>query len=290
MRLLTLTLLIFLYHGLFGQDENRFKNFHGLKDPESGVFYFEAEGYEIFIQWLDIGLNERGISKIRKKYSAKEAQLSTDSVINLKVLAKTDLKNGVKTYFTYYLIPISDELSTIVGFIRPKTRDIGLERNFVNAQRSDNIPSFVYTSIYIDSIDFVGRKIDLGPVCRWMSPHNVQCPNYGQMNWAIFDNLKQAEEYRDTRFEINKNKSITDIKDERWIMVKFEGQETKALRTKMKIQLPKFVMGGSNTLIGYYVTGQVRGKFVTCVLSHYTDDVGANELPPLLSEVLELLE
>jgi hypothetical protein len=110
------------------------------------------------------------------------------------------------------------------------------------------------------------------------------------MSWAIFDNQKQAEEYRDTHFEITKNKNLTDIKEEKWIMLKFEGQETKALKTRVKIQLPKFAMGGSNILIAYYVTAQVRGKYVTCILSHYTDDVGADKLPPLLSEVMELIE
>lgn len=291
MRLLILILLTTLSHRLFGQDDNRFKNFHGLKDPQSGTrFFFEAEGYEISIDWINIGLNEKGISRIKKKYSAKNAQLTTDSVTNLKVLTRTESQNGVTVYFNYYLIPSSDQSSTIVGFVRPKSRDIGLERDFVNSKLSNKIPSFVYTSMYIDSIDFVGRKIDLGPACRWMSPHNVQCPNYGQMNWAIFDNLKQAEEYRDTHFEMTKNKNLVDIKEEKWIMVKFEGLETKALRTKIKIQLPKFAMGGSNTLIAYYVTGKVRGKFVTCVLSHYADDVGANKLPPLLDEVLELME
>jgi hypothetical protein len=290
MRLVTLTLLTVLSHGLFGQDENRFKNFQAIKHPESGVLFLEAEGYDIFVESLDFGLNEKGISKIKKKYSAKNAQLTTDSVTNLKVLAMTEQKNGVTVYFTYYLHPVSEESSTIIGFIRPKARDIGLERDFVNSQLSNKIPSFVYTSLYIDSIDFVGRKIDLGSACRWMSPHNVQCPNYGQMNWAIFDNQKQAEEYRDTHFEMTKNKNLTDIKEEKWITVKLEGQETKALKTRVKIQLPKFAMGGSNTLIAYYVTAQVRGKYVTCILSHYTDDVGADKLPPLLSEVMELIE
>ena len=130
----------------------------------------------------------------------------------------------------------------------------------------------------------------MGPVCRWMSPHNIQCPNYGQMNWAIFDNLQQAEEYRDTHFEMARNRSLVDIKEDKWIALKFEGQETKARRTKVKIQIPKLVMGGSNMLVVYYVTGHVRGKYVTCVLSHYTDDIGADELPPLLSKILEPME
>lgn len=290
MRITIFTLLTILSHCLYAQDENRFRNFHGIKHPQNNVDFFEAEGYDIFIQSFDNGLDDKGISKIKKKYALKESQLTIDSVTNLKILTRTEDTRGVTAYFTYYLVPVNEKKSTVIGFVRPKTRDVGLERDFVNSYLSSKIPDYIYTKLEIDSIDFVGRTIDLGPICRWMSPHNIQCPNYGQMNWAIFDNLKQAEEYRDTHFEMAKNKSLIDIKEEKWILLKFEGQETKALRTKIKVQLPKLVMGGSNILVVYYVTGYVRGKYVTCVLSHYTDDVVADKLPPLLSEVLELIE
>lgn len=108
------------------------------------------------------------------------------------------------------------------------------------------------------------------------------------MSWSLFNNLRQAEEFRETQYEMAKNKSLAKILEEKWVSVIFEGNETKALRTKVKVQLPKFIMGGSNVLVVYYVAAEVRDKYVTCVLSHYTDDVGANQLPPLLSEVLEL--
>jgi hypothetical protein len=288
MRLTILTLLTVFGHGLFGQDENRFKNFHGLKQAQTNSDFFEAEGYEIFIHQVDIGLDEKGIIKIRKKYSIKDGQLVIDSVLNLKVLTWAEEKDGVNAHFNYYLVPVADKKSTVIGFIRLKTRDTGLERDFVKSHLSNSIPSFVFTNSEIDSIDFVGRTINLGPICHWMSPHNIQCPNYGQMNWAIFDNLNQAEEYRDTRFQMAKSKNLVDIKEEKWLPLKFEGKETKALRTKMKIRVPKLVMGGSNVLVVYYVAGEVRGKFVTCILSHYTDDISGDSLAPLLSEVLTL--
>ena len=192
--------------------------------------------------------------------------------------------------YSFYLVPINQSMTSVVGFARSMDRDISLERDFVKTYLSGKIPDFVFTSVEIDSIDFAGRTIQLGPICHWMAPHNIQCPDRGQMNWAIFDNLKQAEEYRETRLEMAKRKTITDVKEEKWIDIKFEGQTTKALKTKIKIQVPKLVMGGSNILVVYYVTGLVRGKYVTCVLSHYTDDVGADKLPPLLSEVLELVQ
>jgi hypothetical protein len=290
MRLTILTLVTVMSHILFGQDENRFKNFQGLKDPRGQEQFLEAEGYDIFIQNVDNGLDEKGISKIKKRYSIKDGQLTLDSILNIKKLIGIKDQNGIAAKYSFYLIPTKEKITTVVGFVRPKTIDIGLERDFVKTYLANQIPDFVYTKVEIDSINFVGRIIQLGPICRWMAPHNIQCPDRGQMNWAIFDNLKQAEEYRDTRLEMAKGKTLVNVKEEKWITLKFEGQETKALKTKVKVQLPKLVMGGSNVLVVYYVTGQVRGKFVTCVLSHYSDDVGAEKLPPLLSEVLELIE
>src|SRR5688572_20933696 len=163
MRIATLLLVTILSHPLFGQDENRFKNFHGIRHPQNNVTFFEAEGYDIFIQFHENGLDEKGISKIRKKYSIKEALLSTDSVVNLNVLANTKQQNGTTAYATYYLIPETEKTSKVIGFIRPKSRDLKLERDFVNAYLSNQIPSFVYTTLMIDEIDFVGRKIKLGP-------------------------------------------------------------------------------------------------------------------------------
>ena len=287
-RLPILTLAVILSCKLFGQDANRFKNFHGIKPANSNIHFFEAEGYEIFIEQINYRLDEKGLKKIEKKYSIKGGQSLLDSVLNLRVLTSSEVRNGTIAYFNYYLIPDTDKRSTVVGFIRPKTRDVSLERDFVKSHLTNSIPPGVFTSLDLDSIDFVGRTIKLGPNCKWMSPHNVQCPDYGQMNWAIFDNLKQAEDYRDTYFEMTKNKNLIVVKEEKWLTLKFEGQETKALRTKVKVQVPKFAMRGSNILVVYYVAGLVRGKHVTCVLSHYTDDVDGDKLAPLLAEVLTL--
>ncbi len=85
-------------------------------------------------------------------------------------------------------------------------------------------------------------------------------------------------------------KHLTSTIESDTVNVIFEGQKTVATRSKVKIKLPKLIMGGSNVLIVYYVVCEVRGRYVACVLSHYTDDINADELPPLLSEVMELDE
>src|SRR5438105_3415602 len=137
MRLTILTLLTVLSHILFGQDEKRFKNYHGLKDPRGQGQFFEAEGYDIFIRSIDNGLDEKGILKIKKKYSIKDGQLITDSTLNIKKLTGIKEKSGVVAKYSFYLIPTQEKMTTVVGFVRPKTIDIDLERDFVKSYLSN---------------------------------------------------------------------------------------------------------------------------------------------------------
>lgn len=90
--------------------------------------------------------------------------------------------------------------------------------------------------------------------------------------------------------DVNKeliNDMIQGIKQEN-VTFYFEGIETQALRTSVKMKIPELIMGGSNVLIVYYVTSKVRDRYVSCILSHYTDDINADDLPPLLGEVMEI--
>lgn len=289
MRFTFLALIILGAYGLAAQDTSRFRNFHGLVNPQNGDHFFEAEGYDISIQLLDNGIDEKGIAKIKKKYGIKNTPMTTDSLTELNVLSGTKQVSGITAYYSFYLIPETEKKTTVIGFVKPGRRDVTLEHDFINAHITNKIPDDVYTKAAIDSIDFVGRTIQLGPACRWMGPHNIQCPDQGQMNWAIFDDQKQAEEYRDLHLAMTKSKNLIDVKEEKLVNVKFEGQETKALRTTVKVQLPKFAMGGSNLLVVYYVTAYVRGKYVTCILSQYTNDAASDQLARLLTEVLELI-
>ena len=48
-------------------------------------------------------------------------------------------------------------------------------------------------------------------------------------------------------------------------------------------------MGGSNELIVYYVMAEIRGRYIACVLSHYSDEAKEGELSHLLSKVMQLV-
>src|SRR6188768_2618277 len=163
MRLTIFLFTTILSFELFGQSDDRFKHFHGLKDPRGAGQFFEAEGYEIFIQTANNGLDEKGNLKIRKKYSVKDAVLNTDSVLNIKTLTGIKEGNGMTARYSFYRVPINQSMTSVVGFARSMDRDISLERDFVKTYLSGKIPDFVFTSVEIDSIDFAGRTIQLGP-------------------------------------------------------------------------------------------------------------------------------
>lgn len=268
-----------------------FSNTHGIK--QEGTIFYEVEGYSIFVHSHKASFDEKGFNKIKKKYSInKEISPTNDTTFQTcKLLVKTDKRTKLVTESgIYYLFPQGQSEIKVIGLQTLNKRDEELEKFFVESILDNSIPSSVYSSMVVDSINFAGRFIVLGPACHWMGTHNIQCPNLGQMNWAEFRNLDKAKEMVNAQFDITANKVIGEVLQQDTINIIFEGTEAKALKTKYKIKIPQLIMGGSNILIIYYVATEVRGKYVACVLSHYTDDVNAKNLPPLLNEVMKLKE
>lgn len=266
-----------------------FSNTHGIKQEEAT--FYEVEGYSVFVHHQKAALDEKGLSRIKKKYSiSKEVAAIDDKAFpSAKVLVRTENRTKKVTESgIYYLFPQGESEVKIVGLQTTNKRDEELERFFVRSIMDSTIPGSVYTSMAVDSIRFAGRYIVLGSACRWMGTHNIQCPDMGQMNWAEFRSIEPAQEMIAAQYDIIANKSIGKILQQDTVDILFEGTPAKAIKTKYKIKVPQLIMGGSNILIIYYVVAEVRGKYIACVLSHYTDDVHAKRLPPLLSEVMKL--
>jgi hypothetical protein len=268
-----------------------FSNTHGIK--QEGTTFYEVEGYSIFVHIHKASFDDKGVNKIKKKYSInKDILPMVDGDFQTgKVLVKTESRTKKVTETgVYYLFPQGQNEIRVIGLQTTNKRDEQLEKLFVKSILDNSIPNSVYTSMVVDSINFARRYIVLGPACYWMGTHNVQCANLGQMNWAEFRSKDKAKEMVEAQFDITANKAIGEVLQQDTINITFEGTDTKALKTKYKIKIPQLIMGGSNILIIYYVATEVRGKFVACVLSHYTDDVNANKLPPLLNKVMKLKE
>lgn len=258
---------------------------------ENATFY-DIEGYSVFLQVFDYNFDEKGINKIKKKFSISKETIATEDVDfpNAKILFVLDTKGNAKTQSIYYLIYGGQGKIKVIGFSTLADRAKAIEKEFYQAIISNSIPKNIFTPIKVDTIQFAGRALDLGPACLWRGVRNIQCPDKGQMSWTELSSLERAKQITAGQKELNANYKMGEVLEDVEVDILFEGQPTKALKRKLKITIPQFIMGGSNILIIYYVTTEVRGRYVSCVLSHYTDDVGAKKLPPLLKEVMQLKE
>ncbi|MCB0380344.1 MAG: hypothetical protein KDD24_03745, partial [Flavobacteriales bacterium] len=114
--------------------------------------------------------------------------------------------------------------------------------------------------------------------------------NRGQISWSIFQNEEMAKQDIIIQRYLASKAAFSSIQSEENVAILFEGIPTTAIKTIIKINAPKIIMGGSNSLIAYYISQKIRNKNVSCVLSHYTNDFRLDELPPLLSEFITLIK
>lgn len=290
---ITMLYLITLVNQLFGQEASRdkiFSNAQGIKSTEFNSY--EVEGYSIYTKTITAHLEGAAFKKTKKRLGIpKDAIEFTDSTLNIEnkvYVSETQILDTINQIFINYFIKENEKYISIISFYTTGKRDYGLEQLFLKSFQDKTIPEEIYVSQTTDSILFVGRYISLGPICSWKNVRNIQCPNLGQMNWSEFRSKVRAQEILDNHRSIVLNKYKGIILSQDSVELVFEGNDISALRIKYQFKIPTFIMGGSNILIIYFVVAEVRNKFVSCVLSHYTDDFNASTLPPLLNEVMQL--
>lgn len=165
------------------------------------------------------------------------------------------------------------------------------KRQFVQRFLDKKIPKSIYVPSKIDSIKFVKRYIKLGPSCRWMGVRNIQCPYNGQMDWTLHKSLEAAKEFNKFRESISTEQRKLKPISKEVIDIQFEGKVTKATKVIYDVKgLNSFLLNissGAKNLIVYYIAENIRGKNVSCILSHWDNDrIQENGLPALLGEVM----
>ncbi len=264
----------------------------GLSYKEGLIF--EVEGYTIIIEKNKERLSEKGIKNIKKKYDLKQVTKEySDSQIkwqNYVIEGKSYEKSvpDVVHYQLCYLFPETDQTMTVVLFESPSRKDTLVEKAFMVAFFNRQLSKYTADTWEADKINFAGRNIPLGNVCSWVSPCNVHCPAFGQISWSTFRNPEDAEVNNQAYYIINKKSGMYKQLREEDVDIVFEGTPTRAKRAIYKINRSKVLLGGRNELAVYYVVQKVRGKYISCVLSHYIEDKNNYRLAPLLEEVMKL--
>ncbi len=294
MRKLFTIILLFAFTVSYTQNDSIFSRLQAINN--NGISFFNIDGYIITSQTLNYPFTEKGLKKVYRKYSIKRKRKKTEDnrlkynnyyVSKDKAITENLIQND-----SYYFIENKSKRVTVIQFSSINKRNKDFERTLVNAIIDNKISKENFTSKLIDSINFVGRKIKLVNSCNWMNINNVQCPYYGQMNWSVHKDLEDAKNTVEQQFEITKHKKGGKVVSEEIVEIEFEGTETKAKKiiydfTGIKSLLVGMV--GRKTLTIYYVATEVRGNYVSCVLSFWNNDtITENGLAPLLEKVMKL--
>ncbi|WP_296316638.1 hypothetical protein [Winogradskyella sp. UBA3174] len=289
-------LLFFVFAISFAQNDNIFNRLQAISN--NGLTFYNIDGYTITSETFNYPFTEKGLKKVYRKYSIKKDELkTTDQQLpfnNYYVTNDKEITENLVQNNSYYFIENQEKRITIIQFSSINKRDKEFEQTIIKPIIENTIPKENYASMTIDSINFAGRKIKLGTSCNWTNVNTVQCPYYGEMNWSVHKDLEDAKNTVEQQFAITESRKSGKVISEETVDIEFEGTETKAKKviydfTGMTSVLAS--MSGGKTLTIYYVATEVRGNYVSCVLSFWNNDtITENGLAPLLEKVMKLIK
>lgn len=260
------------------------------------IVFYNVDGVEFSSQTSSNAFSEKGLKKLYRKYeindSAIKAKDETLKENNVCVTKSENVAENIDQISSYYFIENANKTITVIWFGYFGKVNKEFERKYVNRILNDEIPKEVFEPMKIESIDFAGRKLELGNSCYWTNINTVQCPYYGEMNWSVHKTYESAKKAIDNQFAVTKNKKGGKVISEEEVAVLFEGTETKAKKVIYDFTGVKSLlagMSGGKTLTIYYVASEVRGNYVSCCMSFWNNDtITENGLAPLLEKVMQL--
>lgn len=259
----------------------------GMMDQEQRL-HIEGNGYSMAIKSHDWPPGHKAYEKTLKRLLPKAVVASKDDArwaLPNTTYATSDTVSGLHQRF--YFLPNGPSKYWVIGFAAPIAGDPVFEHAVVERLLAMGI-SFVPTVVQpANEIAFCGRVIKLGTACHWMAPHNCQCSGLGQVNWGVTTDHDRARARLDA--QLNATIIEREVVSRDTVPVTFEGVEAGAVRIAYKVPgIVRAVGQTGRTIIAYYLTAEVRGRHVHCVLSHFDDEAPEGSLPRLLNEVMSL--
>lgn len=286
--------LIFVSTFSFSQS-NIFDRLSAL--DSNGKIWYNIDGYSVTSEVFNYSFDEKGLKKVFKKHNISESETKTkDEKIgfnNYFVTKKQNIVGEIYQTNNYYFVQNHNQTITVVWFIKNGNTDQETEEQLVNKIIDQLIPKENFVPLQIQSIDFAGRKIELGNSCYWTFLNSVQCPYFGEMNWSLHKTLEDAKQSVENQLNVTKSRKGAKITSENIVDVEFEGVTTKAKKVILEftgITSALAGMSGGKSLTIYYVAENVRTKNVSCVMSFWNNDQinPETKLPPLLEKFMKL--
>lgn len=292
----TLNLFFILIFSIcFSQENNVLERLSALNN--NGKIWYNIDGYSITSEKFNNSFDEKGLKKVFRKHQITDSDIKTkDDQIkfnNLFISKQQKITDNNFQTNNYYFIENPDKTVSVIWFIKNGKTDKETEEKIVNLIIENKIPEENFVPMKITSINFAGRKIELGNSCYWTFLNTVQCPYLGEMNWSIHRNLDSAKEAIENQLNVTKSKKGGKVASEEIVDVEFEGVQTKAKKiiydfTGVASALAG--MSGGKNLTVYYVAENIRNKNVSCVMSFWNNDQinPETKLPPLLEKIMKL--
>ncbi len=281
-----LYLFIFSCSAVYAQNDSLISQMKGFKH-NNDVVEFDISGHSIYTMHRYEAFNKKGIKNILSYCDIKNIVTQySDTTFdrqNLVIESKRrSQKNSKMTgYALLYIFPREKQGLDIVAFqtLLPLNRE--LCRQFLKAYLANDLEKYIIEDKEPDSVDFIGRNIELGDGCRLLSPNNLKCREQGQMSWSTFGNLDDAKEY--IRLCIAENSTWKSVLTEH-VDILFEDIPTTATRVVYKAGNG----WDKNRLAVYYMAEKVGDTYIGCVMSHYINNDQDYNLAPLLQKVMAL--
>ncbi len=287
-----IALFVFTFNGK-AQNDNILNRLSVIE--KSGVLVYNIDNITITKETFHQEFTKKSLKRIYKRYSIKRRDEKTQDenleYPNYSVQKEYEYRDGLIENESFYFIKKAEQQIEVVYIATTKPRNKQFEYQIIDLIIQDQIPDSIYSSLNTDTIKFAGRDIILGNNCYWMNINNVQCPYYGQMNWSVHATRESAITAINHQLRITKSKWGGKVISEEMIEAEFEGVPTKVKKVIYKPNgFYTFLMGGGRkTLTIYYVAEKVRGNYISCVLSHWSNDrINPSGLPPLLEKVMNL--
>lgn len=259
---------------------------HALK-TDKGEINIEISGYEITIlnmgktpiyKAFESSIRRFGVNNITSEYTSSQIELENKAYEAELLLNST---HDIKANQTCYLIKQSNEEVTTIFMQTLGQKDVVLEEDFIKAYISGKLASYISDSQIPSSFMFVGREIQLNNnPCEWKGAHNIQCQG-GQISWSEYPAFESAMQDINTRILLNNKDNLTVLIEED-IDILFEDIPSLAHRIVYKSNTQ------ASILIVYYVVQEVRGQYVSCILSNYGSSENDYRLAPLLRQVMSI--
>lgn len=287
--------LLFVGSLSYAQDtDSLFNRIQGITFGQ-GVDFFNVDGIEIALVPKAIEFTPKAIARHYKELKIKATEITTSDDqlgrTNYLVTKAYERAPGLVAYSSTWFVQDTGR-TVAVSFQGRNKVDRVLARKIVLICVNKQMPPSIYQPAGNKVINFAGRQVELGGSCQWMSVNNLQCPHNGQMNWSSHKSLEGANLELEDHFRFLNAGQRGKITSDEMVDVVFEEQDVKARKLVFDftgVTSALVGMSGGKTLTIYLVAAPVRGKFVSCVISHWNNDgLDNNGLPGLAAEVMTL--